>query len=91
MMTEGGITPSDRIQYGFRLVTTRQPLEPEREALKTAFEKELAHYAADPEAAKQVITVGESQANPALNTSELAAYTMVANVLLNMDETLTKN
>jgi hypothetical protein len=91
MMTEGGVTPLDRIQFGFRLVTARHALEPERAALKTAFEKALARYAADPEAAKQAITVGESVPSAALNASELAAYTLVANVLLNMDEVLTKN
>jgi hypothetical protein len=91
MMTEGGVTPLDRINYGFRLVTARHALEPERAALKAAFEKELARYAADAEAARQAITFGESVPNAALNPSELAAYTMIANVLLNMDEVLTKN
>jgi hypothetical protein len=91
MMIEGGVAPLDRIQYGFRLVTARHPLEPERAALKTAFEKALTRYAADPESSRQAITFGESTPSAALNPSELAAYTMVANVLLNMDEVLTKN
>ncbi len=91
MMTEGGLTPAERIQYGFRLVTARRPLEPEREVLKGLYEKQLARYAAAPEDARQVITFGESKSNPALNPSELAAYTLVANTLLNMDEALNKN
>jgi len=91
MMSEGGVTPEDRIGYGFRLVEARKPLEKEREVLKDTYEKQLAKYAANPETAKQVISYGESKPKADLNPSELAAYTLVANVLLNMDETLTKN
>jgi hypothetical protein len=91
MMNEGGLTPEDRIGYGFRLVTARKPLEKERGVLKNEYETEFAKYAANPEAAKQVISYGESKPKSEVNPSELAAYAMVANVLLNMDETLTKN
>jgi hypothetical protein len=91
MMAEGGVTPEDRIGYGFRLVTARKPLEKERGVLKDEYETEFAKYAANPDAAKQVISDGESKPKADVNPSELAAYAMVANVLLNMDETLTKN
>lgn len=91
LMSEGGITPEDRLAYAFRLVTARRPLESERTTLKQAFEKQLSRYAADPEAAKRLITYGETKPKPDFNSSELAAYTMVASVLLNMDETLAKN
>jgi hypothetical protein len=50
----------------------------------------LAHYQAKPEDAKALLAVGESKADPALNPSELAAWTMVCNQLLNLDETLNK-
>ncbi len=91
MMSEGGVTPEDRIGYGFRLAVSRRPLEMERGVLKDAYEKQLAKYAANPEAAKQAISYGESKPKADLNQSELAAYTLVANVILNMDETITKN
>ncbi len=91
MMTEGGITPADRIAYGFRLALARKPLETEREVLKQLFERELARYAENREAATQATTYGESKPAANLNPTELAAYTLVSNVLLNMDETLTKN
>jgi hypothetical protein len=42
------------------------------------------------EAAKQLIDVGESKPDPTLNLSELAAWTMVANLVLNLDEVITK-
>lgn len=91
MMTEGGITPEERIAYGFRVVTSRKPLDTERAVLKGMFEKQLERYAANPEVAKQAAAVGESKPKVELNPSELASYALVANVILNMDEAVTKN
>ena len=54
-------------------------------------EKHLAKYQKDPEAAKLAIHNGESQPDPKLPEPELAAWTLVANLLLNLDETLNKN
>ena len=50
----------------------------------------LAHYAGDAEDAKTLISVGESEPAADLAAPELAAYTMLANQLLNLDEALTK-
>jgi hypothetical protein len=50
----------------------------------------LAHYGAKPEDAKALTSVGESKADPALAPAELAAWTMVSNQLLNLDEALNK-
>ncbi len=81
----------DRLDFGFRLVTARQPSSSEKTILKDALKKYEAKYLHDKEAAKKLIAVGESPVNEKLNPSELAAYTMVASLLLNMDETLNKN
>ena len=48
-------------------------------------------YVVNPEAAKQAIRAGESPPNASLAEPELAAYTLVANLILNLDETLTRN
>ena len=87
----GLFTPEERVDFAFRTVTPRKPLEQERTILKTLLDQTLARYTANPEAAKQAISVGESKAKPELNPSELAAYTMISSVLLNMDETVTRN
>ena len=50
-----------------------------------------AHFAKNAEAASQVITNGESKPSAALPAPEFAAWTMVANLLLNLDETITRN
>ena len=48
----------------------------------------LAHYQAEPKAAAQVLTTGETKPDPKLDVPTLAAYTMVANELMNLDEVL---
>ncbi len=48
-------------------------------------------YAADPEAAKAAIAHGESPVPSELTQDELAAWTLVANMMLNLDETLSRN
>jgi len=90
-MVEGGKTPDDRLAWGFRLVTARDPNASEVTLLKSLLTDELARYRKDPEAAKKAIANGQSKPNPALDSAELAAYTLVGNLLLNLDETVMKN
>ena len=80
-----------RLDFGFRLVTARRPSSSEKTVLQEALKKYLTKYQSDQDAAKKLISVGESPVNEKLNPSELAAYTMVASLLLNLDETLNKN
>jgi len=47
-------------------------------------------YTQAPDQAQQLIAIGHSKANPSLNASELAAWTMLINQLMNLDEVLTK-
>ncbi len=80
-----------RLDYAFRLVTARHPSSEEKSVLKETLKRCEAKYQGDCEAAKKLISVGESPVDAKLNPSELAAYTMVASLLLNLDETLNKN
>ena len=50
----------------------------------------LAHYKAEPKEAEQLLAVGESKPDPRLDAPTLAAYTMLANELMNLDEVLNK-
>jgi hypothetical protein len=83
--------PDQRLDFGFRTVTARHPSRAEKAVLENALDKFLAKYQKDPEAAKKLLAVGESPAPKEQNAAELAAYTMVASLLLNLDETLNKN
>jgi hypothetical protein len=88
---EHGGSAERRLEFGFRAVTSRFPSQIEKEVLKTALEKNLAKYQSDPDSAQKLISVGESAVTKGVNPSELAAYTMVGSLLLNLDETLNKN
>ena len=91
MMREGGAQDSARLKYGFRLATGRLPCESECTVLEESLSAQRAHYSADAEAAKKAISVGESPVPEDVPQPELAAYTMVANLILNLDEVLTRN
>jgi hypothetical protein len=84
-------TTDERIALAFRLATARLPKERETAVLRGVFEKQLARYRADEPAALKLLSVGESPRDPRLPSSELAAWSIVASVILNLDETVTKN
>jgi len=90
-MMEHDAKEARRLDYGFRLLTARHPNSREQRILQTLLDKYEAKYRQNPDAAKGLIAVGESPVNDKLNASELAAWTMVASSLLNLDETLNKN
>jgi hypothetical protein len=90
MMTEGGATAQTRIGYGYALVLARPPAARQAEVLGRAFEKFVAQFRADPQAAAAFLHAGDSAVRPGLDAAELAAYASVASLILNMDEAITK-
>ena len=90
MILEGGATPAERIRYGFVRATGRPPTDAELAVLTRGLDRRLAEYRAKPDAAKQLIALGEAKADAKIDPAELAATTLTANVLLNLDETVTK-
>jgi Protein of unknown function (DUF1553) len=90
MIAEGGATPAERIGYGFRLATARAPREREIGVLMASLHHHLDLYKTDTAAAQRLLTQGESPVSPAFDKGELAAYSTVASMLLNLDETVTK-
>jgi hypothetical protein len=90
MMTEGGASSDARIAFAFRRATARAPSGDEAKVLRETFDRRWARFRADPEAAKKLIATGESPRNASLDPAELAAYTMVSSMILNLDETITK-
>jgi hypothetical protein len=79
-----------RLASMFRRVTARSPDAVEIGVLKSALQEHLANYKANPKAAAELIRVGESQADASLNPQELAAWTMVGNLVLNLDEVINR-
>jgi hypothetical protein len=79
-----------RLKHLFRRVTSRLPDAVEMTVLRDTLQEHLTRYKADPKAAQALIRVGESQPDPALRPEELAAWTMVGNLVLNLDEVINR-
>jgi hypothetical protein len=90
MMKEGGSTPQDRLTFGFRLATARPPTAKELDVMQKFLQRLQTVFAADKPAAEKLLSYGDSAKATDLDTGEHAAWTMVANMLINLDETITK-
>jgi len=90
MMKEGGTTPQERIAFGFRLATARLPSTSETTILLDSFHYQLDDFKTNAEAAVKYVSQGEYPRDQHLDTSELAAYTSVASLILNLNRTVTK-
>ena len=88
---EGGATDAERATFGFRLVTARAPSAWELEQLVELLVEERAAFTADVPGAEALLAVGDKPKGDGLDPAEHAAYTLLANLLLNLDETITKH
>jgi hypothetical protein len=91
LIKEGGEGLESKIEFGLKLVLARQPTETEINSLRELYQSELAHYGTDEQKAKELATQPLGPLPKNLNAAEAAAWTMVANVLLNLDGILTKS
>ena len=91
ILNGGGADDAARIRWAWRKVTARQPDAAETEIIAKVLAGHRARFAKDEAAAKKLIAFGESKADPNLQPVELAAWTLVANLLLNLDEVINKN
>jgi hypothetical protein len=89
-MIYGGTDARSRIDFVFRGATARTPSTKEVRVLRVLFQQQVARYRVDKKAALDLLGVGESKWDATLDASELAAWTMVASAVLNLDETITK-
>jgi mono/diheme cytochrome c family protein len=90
IMKEGGASTPERLAFAFKLCTARAPQPKELEVLTHVFEAQLAKYMQNPAAATKLTGIGESARPADLNPAEWAAWTAIGNLLLNLDETITK-
>ena len=88
---EGGASIDDQMRYAFLRVLSRPPKQPELARLVSLYEGELKHYQGNAKEAEKMATSILGAAPAGLDVSQLAAWTVVGNVLLNLDETLTKD
>ena len=91
IIKEGGAKDEERIQWAWRTVTSRRPAPDEAKIITDVLKGHRSRYAEDLEAAKQLIAYGESIPDKEIAPNELAPWTLVANLLLNLDEVVNKN
>jgi hypothetical protein len=89
-LREAGGDPAARLRHQFRLATARAPDEVELSVLRDTLHEHLTRYRADAKAAQQLIRVGEGPPGPSVSAEELAAWTMVGNLVLNLDEVINR-
>jgi hypothetical protein len=90
VLREGGPSTDDRLSYLFRLVLARSPDIGEGAELSSALRDLSAHYGKDSAAAERLIKIGETTPDRRLDPRELAAWTMISNIVLNLDEAISK-
>jgi hypothetical protein len=87
---QGGRDPAQRIDAMSEILLAHDPPPKMAAVLRESLAQMRQHYDADPKAAHALITEGEKPASPSIPEPELAAWTMVASEMLNLDETVTK-
>ena len=91
IVTEGGNSTADRLQWAYRHALSRTATEPEATVITRVFEKHISKYKQDPESAKQVLSVGMRNMPDSVEPAELAAWTSVARIILNLHEVITRS
>ena len=87
---EGGPTAETRLTYAFRLAMSRKPSPQETQILLKTYHQRLAHYQQDNAGAKALISTGDSARDETIGENDLAAWTSVMSLILNLDEVITK-
>ena len=90
-LASGPADDAARIDWLFRAVIARGAESAELAVVAEELAAHRGRYAADSEAAKRLVALGESKAPENIPAEELAAWTLVSNMLLNLDETLSRN
>ena len=90
ILTEGGQGDQARIKWALSCATCQLPSAVDVADVKSFLVAERAAFAADPNAAKQLIEIGVAKTDTEEAAEELAAWTMVANLILNLDAVLTR-
>jgi len=90
VIREGGATPEKRINRMALILLSRVPAPQMADVLEKSFLEMQKHYAANPKDAHSLVNIGEKKRDSSIPEPELAAWTMIANEMLNLDATVNK-
>ncbi|MEJ7590232.1 MAG: PSD1 and planctomycete cytochrome C domain-containing protein [Planctomycetaceae bacterium] len=91
VLAEGGTDTDSRLEFLYRTVLSRKPTADEILIVTSALQTQLKLFAADADAAAKAIHVGESVPKKVAADLATAAWTMIANLILNLDENVVRN
>ena len=91
LVLERAQNDSERLEFAYRCVLTRSPTSDEQETLQELLADMRAAYQAHPELAAELLDHGDAPVPSELDPRELAAWTVVANTLLNLDEAINQH
>jgi len=91
ILKEGGADTASRLTWAWRQVLSRAPRPEEIKAIQPLLDKQLAEYRCSPAAAQALLKTGQSLPPPETDPAELAAWTNIARVILNLHETITRS
>ncbi len=90
VVREGGTSDAERLQFAYRVCLSREVHPAEARMLTALLQKHKAQYTADAKAAAELLSIGQRQTPGGMNKAELAAWTSVTRVLLNLHETIVR-
>ena len=90
MVNEGGSSGADRVRFAYERALARLPSQTESRLLENLVREQTGKFEAAPELARELLRIGESPADGHVPAAELAAWTVVASSILNLDETISK-
>ena len=90
MLKYDAVDDVERLRWGWRQLTARYPSKYELTVLQKMLAVSRKKYETDIESARELIAFGESVASPEFSSEELAAFTIVANLILNLDEVINR-
>lgn len=90
VMRDGGTGIEQRLEFAFRSTLARHPSASEKDYLQQMYQENYQEFGADVKAAEKLLSAGESKRDEKLDVPELASWTMVTHLLLNLSETVTR-
>lgn len=90
MLVHGGDRATDQLKYGFKAITSREPVKSELKILEGLYQSELEEFIKTPYEADSLLRVGEYKNDVSLPKEKLAALTLVNSTLMNLDDAIFK-
>ncbi|MFM8219486.1 MAG: DUF1553 domain-containing protein, partial [Planctomycetaceae bacterium] len=91
LLAEPGVPTVERLRRAFDRALNRAPRPAEQVLLLELLERHTAQYRAEPESARALLSVGSTPVEAGSDPAELAAWTSVTRLILNLHETITRN